>query len=104
MMKLRKGDMVVVLSGNYRGQGPAKVSAIGVDFKRVFLEGIGNALKHVKRGHSKSPQGGRVSVPISIDVSNVAPHCQNCNSAVRLKILFVDGGKVRTCCKCKKSL
>ena len=103
-MKLRKGDMVVVLSGNYRGQGPAKVAAIGIDSRRVILEGIGNALKHVKRGHSKSPQGGRVAIPKSIDLSNVALHCSNCNSAVRLKMRLTDGGKVRTCCKCNKSL
>ena len=96
-MKLRRDDMVVVISGNFKGQGPAKIVSIGRDSKRAIVEGINSALKHVKRGHPKSPQGGRVTIPVSIDVSNLAIFCQNCNRGVRVKSLVVDGLKSRVC-------
>ena len=103
-MKLRKEDMVVVLSGNFRGQGPAKIVSIDRDSKRAIVEGINTALKHVKRGHPKSPQGGRVTIPVAIAVSSLALHCSSCNRGVRVNSQFIDGAKCRVCTKCKKSL
>ncbi len=103
-MKLRREDMVVVLSGNFRGQGPSKIVSIDRDSRRAIVEGINNALKHVKRGHPKSPQGGRVTIPVAIDVSNLALHCSNCNRGVRVKSQMIDGAKRRVCCRCQKFL
>lgn len=103
-MRLRREDMVVVLSGNFRGQGPAKVVSINRDTKRAFVEGINSALKHVKRGHPKSPQGGRVTIPVAIDVSNLALHCVTCNRGVRVGSQVIDGVKQRVCKRCHKSL
>lgn len=103
-MKLKKDDMVMVLSGNHRGLGPAKIVSINRDSKRAIVEGINSALKHVKRGHPKSPQGGRVTIPVAIDVSNLALHCPSCNRGVRVKSQAVGGVKTRVCGKCKKSL
>lgn len=103
-MKLRREDLVVVLSGNFRGQGPARIVSINRHSKRAIVEGINSALKHVKRGHPKSPQGGRVTIPVPIEVSNLALHCPSCNRGVRLKSQIVDGTKQRVCSRCKKSL
>lgn len=102
-MKLRREDQVVVLSGNFRGQGPAKIVSIDRDNNRAVIEGINTALKHVKRGHPKSPQGGRVTIPVPIAISNLALHCPGCNRGVRVKIQVVDGIKRRVCVRCKKS-
>ena len=103
-MRLLKEDMVVVLSGNFRGQGPAKIVSLDRDKGRAIVEGINTALKHVKRGHPKSPQGGRVTIPVAIDVSNLALHCLTCNRGVRVKSQVIDGTKRRVCVRCKKSL
>ncbi len=103
-MKLRREDMVMVLSGNFRGQGPAKIVSIDRNSKRAIVEGINSALKHVKRGHPKSPQGGRVTIPVPIDVTNLALHCPSCNRGVRVQSQMIDGAKRRVCGKCKKSL
>jgi large subunit ribosomal protein L24 len=103
-MKLRREDMVIVLSGNFRGQGPAKIVSIDRHSRRAIVEGINSALKHVKRGHPKSPQGGRVTIPVAIDVTNLALHCSNCNRGVRVKREVIDGVKHRVCSRCKKSL
>lgn len=103
-MKLRRDDMVVVLSGNFRGHGPAKILSIDRDSKRAIVEGINTALKHVKRGHPKSPQGGRVTIPVAIDVTNLALHCPSCNRGVRLRSEVIEGAKRRVCSRCKNSL
>lgn len=103
-MKLRREDMVIVRSGNFRGQGPSKIVSIDRSSNRAIVDGINSALKHVKRGHPKSPQGGRVTIPVSIEISNLALHCTNCNRGVRLKLRTVDGVKTRVCGRCQKTL
>lgn len=104
MMMLRRDDVVMVLSGNFRGQGPARILSIDRGSNRAIVEGIGSALKHVKRGHPKSPQGGRVAIPVAIDLSNIALQCSNCQCGVRTGIQVVDGVKTRVCRNCKKLL
>lgn len=96
--------MVMVVSGNFRGQGPAKVVSIDRESKRAIVEGVSGALKHVKRGHPKSPQGGRVTIPVAIDLSNLALHCPGCNRGVRLRSQIVDGARRRVCSRCNNSL
>lgn len=100
-MVLRRDDMVMVLSGNFRGQGPSKVLSINVRTDRAIVEGVNSALKHVKRGHPKSPQGGRVSIPVAIDVSNLAIHCVACGRGVRVGWRVVSGVKRRVCRRCQ---
>ena len=103
-MQLRRDDMVMVLSGNFRGHGPAKIVTIDRDAGTAVVEGIGKALKHVKRGHPKSPQGGRVTIPVPIQLSNLAVHCPRCHRGVRLKCQMADGGKRRVCGRCQQTL
>ena len=60
-MHIRKGDIVQVLTGNSSGvRGPV----LSVDRKngKLVVEGVNRVLKHVKRGHPKSPQGGRLQI------------------------------------------
>lgn len=103
-MKLRREDMVVVLSGNHRGLGPAKVVSIDRESNRAIVEGINNALKHVKRGHPKSPQGGRVTIPVPLHVSCLALHCPRCNRGVRVGSKLINGVKQRICKRCQNPL
>lgn len=103
-MKLKRNDLVVVVSGNFQGAGPAKLMSIDRHMMTGVLEGIGNAVKHVKRGHPKSPQGGRVTIPTSIRLSKLAIHCSVCQRGVRAKIQIESGKKSRVCVRCNKSL
>lgn len=103
-MKLKRNDLVVVLSGNFQGIGPARLLSIDRHEMTCVIEGVGNVLKHVKRGHPKSPQGGRVTIPTSIRLSKIALHCSACQRGVRVKSLFEDGKKSRACVRCNKSL
>ncbi len=104
-MRIHKGDSVVVISGNEKSATPRRVIGIVDGGKLLLVEGVSRVLKHVRRGHPKSPQGGRLSLETPIDGSNVMLYCDSCNHGVRVGFRYTsDGVKERFCRKCKKSL
>lgn len=110
-MKIKRGDIVEVIRGaeSRKSQDkpvvPRKVLHIVDDGKKVVVEGVNRVYKHIKRGHPKSPQGGRLSLEMPIDISNVALYCESCGRGVRVGYKYRDdGSKVRVCRKCKKEL
>ena len=68
-MKIRKNDMVMVISGNDRGT-TGKVLKVFPQKYRVIIEGINLRKKHTKP-NQKSPQGGILEKEASIHASNV---------------------------------
>ncbi len=110
-MKIKRGDIVEVIRGaeSRKSQDkpvvPRKVLHVVDDGKKVVVEGVNRVYKHIKRGHPKSPQGGRLSIEMPIDISNVALYCDSCGRGVRVGYKFrEDGTKVRVCRKCKKEI
>lgn len=69
-MRLKTGDVVQVVTGDDKGTR-GKISRVIRDKNKVVVEGVNRVYKHVKRGHPKAPQGGRLSVEMPIDASNV---------------------------------
>lgn len=71
---VKKGDSVVVISGNFRGE-PAKVTAVLSAKDRVVLELTGSRKADLgKRTVKKSqanPNGGLIERAVSVHVSNV---------------------------------
>lgn len=103
-MKIKKGDSVVVVAGDEKGPTVRKVVSVIGDGNKLVVEGVNRAFKHVRRGHPKSPQGGRLQVELPIDASNVRLHCAACNSPTRVGYRFgEDGSKERFCKKCGAS-
>jgi large subunit ribosomal protein L24 len=78
-MKIRRGDTVMVLSGNDRGK-TGKVLRVDQDNARVVVEGV-RLIKRHSRPSQRNPQGGIVEREGSVHVSNVA--------------LYRDGHKVK---------
>ena len=74
--KLKKGDLVRVISGESKGQ-EGKILSIDTKKHRVLVEGVNMISKHTKP-NAKSPQGGIVKQEGSVHVSN---------------LMFVEGGK-----------
>ncbi len=70
-MHVKKGDMVEIVSGDNRGS-TGKVMRVDPDKKRVWVEGLNLAHKHV-RPSQQNPQGGRIRVEKPIHISNVLP-------------------------------
>lgn len=100
-MKIRKGDQVIVISGNDRGVQPRRVLSVTKDGRKVVVQGVNVVYKHVKRGHPKSPQGGRLEVEMPVDVSNVLYYCDSCGKGSRLGYRYGDdGAKERFCKRC----
>ena len=68
-MKIRKNDMVMVISGNDRGK-TGKVLKVFPQKYRVIVEGINLRKRHTKTNR-KSPQGGILEKEASIHASNI---------------------------------
>ncbi|MBI1345048.1 50S ribosomal protein L24 [bacterium] len=103
-MRIKQGDQVVVTSGDDAGSQPRKVLEVLQGGRKVLVEGVNRVYKHVKRGHPKSPQGGRLSIEKPIDISKVQYFCPACSKGVRLGYRYTpEGRKERFCRKCDAS-
>jgi large subunit ribosomal protein L24 len=104
-MKIRRGDMIVVISGDQRSKTPHRVTAVLDGGKKLLIEGINRVYKHVKRGHPKSPQGGRLNLETPIDSCKVMFYCDSCHKGVRVGYRFQPNGtKERYCRSCRTAL
>ena len=68
-MKIKKNDMVMIVSGNDRGK-TGKVLKVFPKAYRVIVEGINIRKRHTKP-NQKNPQGGILEKEGSIHASNV---------------------------------
>ncbi|WP_210424468.1 50S ribosomal protein L24 [Gephyromycinifex aptenodytis] len=78
-MKIKKGDLVQVISGRKQDKGgdrgkQGKVIEVYPEANRVLVEGINRITKHTRAGQSSrgSRTGGIVTMEAPIHVSNVA--------------------------------
>jgi large subunit ribosomal protein L24 len=67
--KIKKGDLVRVISGESKGQ-EGKVLEVITKKDRVLVEGVNMISKHTKP-NAKNPQGGIVKQEGAIHISNV---------------------------------
>lgn len=96
MRKIKKDDMVLVISGNDRGK-KGRVLKVVPETNRVIVEGVNMVKKH-RRATQDMPQGGILTIEAPIHISNVkliAPK-SGVPTRVGFKILK-DGTKVRVC-------
>jgi len=91
-MHIKKGMLVRVISGNYRGQ-QGKVLRVFPKQQRVIVEGI-NFIKRATRPSQENPGGGFVEKEAPIHISNVMAVYKNEATRVGYKFLE-DGRKVR---------
>jgi large subunit ribosomal protein L24 len=93
-IRLKKGDLVVVRTGKYKGQ-TGKITATHPRDNKVTVEGINVIKKHVKPNKAY-PQGGIIDVAKPIDVSKVGYYDSVSKKASRIGYKLVKGGaKVR---------
>lgn len=99
MAKLKKGDSVIVISGEDKGKN-GKIIKIFPKKGSVIVEGINLLKKHMKPTQ-KSPQGGIVRHEGPIQKSNIRLICNKCNKPTSVKYgLTKEHKKVRVCKKC----
>ena len=94
MNKIRKGDEVILNTGNDKGKRGTVLRVLSSG--QVLVEGVNKAKKHAKPNPMKGINGGIIDKEMPIDISNVAlfnPATQK-GERVGFKTLE-DGRKVR---------
>lgn len=104
-MRIRKGDSVIVVTGDDASATPRRVLQLLDGGRKLVVEGVNRVYKHVRRGHPKSPQGGRLQLEMPIDASNVLVQCPACGKGTRVGLRYAaEGRKERFCKKCQATL
>lgn len=101
-MKIKKDDMVLVISGKDRGK-KGKVLEVFPKEKRLAVEGLNLRKKH-QRPRRQGEKGQIVSLPGAMDVSNVKLICPKCGAATRVGYGIISKEKSRICKKCKQEI
>ena len=93
-MRIKKNDMVRVMSGNDRGK-QGKVLKVFPDSNRIIVEKV-NLIKRHTRASKDVPQGGIIEKEGPIDASNVMLVCPNTGKPTRIgKAVLSDGSRAR---------
>ena len=98
-LHLKKGDKVVVTSGQYKSNEAREVLRVDAEDGRVIVQGVNLRWKHQKRSQ-QNPKGGRVQLEQPIDASKVLLFSQKTGKGTRTKIQMVDGKKKRVGVSC----
>ena len=101
-MKIKKGDVVQVLTGKDRGKQGEVMTAMPAK-GRLIVDGVNVAKKH-QAPTSATMQGGIIDKDMPIPVANVAYVCPDCGPTRVGYRIEGDGTKLRICKKCKKDL
>jgi large subunit ribosomal protein L24 len=102
-LKVKKNDMVMVVTGRERGK-TGKVLRVLPESGRVVIERLNLVKRHTKpRGAGSS--GGIIEKEAPLDISNVMVFCERCNAPVRVGFkVAADRSKTRVCRRCQESL
>lgn len=101
-MKLKKKDMVVVLSGRDKGK-KGEVKEINPSKGMVTVTGVNIISKHAKP--SKNKPGGIHKIEAPMSASKVQLVCSKCGKPSRPKMTVTQSGdKLRACRKCGEAI
>ena len=96
-LHIKKGDTVVVLSGDSKGV-KGEVIATSPKEGKVLVQGANIIHKHVK-ARRQGETSGIVDAEGAIYACKVALYCPKCDKGVRAHTVIEDGKKIRVC-KC----
>lgn len=102
LMKIKKGDQVVVITGKDKGK-KGVVIRTNKESNRVVVEKVALGIKHVKE--RQGVKGGRIEFEAPIALSNVKVICPSCEKSTRVQYeVPTEGKKHRVCRHCSASL
>lgn len=102
MMRVKKGDTVVVIAGKDKGK-KGTVTKVFTKTNKVLVEGANVITKHQKPT-AVNPQGGIINKEAPIHISNVMPVDSETGKGTRVRFEVKDGKKVRVSVKSGKEL
>jgi large subunit ribosomal protein L24 len=68
-LKIKKGDLVVVTTGDNKGK-QGRIVEVDRKTDRIVVEGV-NMMKKHRKPSAQNPQGGIESIAVGINISNV---------------------------------
>jgi len=98
---VRKGDQVIVTSGDHKGV-TGEITSVITKTDKVIVKGVNLRTKHI-RPTQLNPQGGIVSIEAPIHISKVSPVVDGKPTRVRFET-SADGSKARVAVRNGKSL
>ena len=102
MMRVKKGDTVVVIAGKDKGKKGTVVKVMP-KANRVLVEGVNVITKHQKPS-AMNPQCGIINKEAPIHISNVMPLDPETGKGTRVRFEVKDGKKVRVSVKSGKEI
>ncbi len=94
MQKIRKGDLVQVVTGADRGK-QGRVISVDTPTGRVRVEAVRIQKRHLRPGRSGAREGGIVETEGYIDASNVMLVHPGDNKPSRIRVEEREGKRVR---------
>ena len=91
MMKIRKGDQVVVTTGRDKGKRGTVLRIL--DDEHVIVEGANRVKKHQRPNPMKGMTGGIVEKEMPLHISNVALYNPATQKADRIGIRTLEDGR-----------
>lgn len=85
--KVRKGDRVIIIAGNYKGQTGTVLRHLG---EKIVVQGINVKKKHVKPSQ-QNPKGNILTIEHPIHISNVQL-CPQGETGVKVKVTTDQNG------------
>ena len=101
-MRIKKGDNVMVLSGNDKGK-TGEVLEVIPKADKIIVKGVNVRKKHIK-ARRQGEESGIIPVECAIPVSKVNVVCPKCGKVTRIGYLVEGDNKVRVCKKCGNKL
>jgi large subunit ribosomal protein L24 len=96
MQKIRRGDLVQVVSGAGAAKAAqGRVIAVDIEKSRVRVEGVRLQKRHLRPGRSGAREGGIVETEGYVDASNVMLVHPGDNKPSRIRVEERDGQRVR---------
>jgi large subunit ribosomal protein L24 len=92
-LRIKRGDVVVVISGDDKGK-TGKVLRVELEKGRVVVEGVNLQFKHMKRTQ-QNPKGGRVRREGPLHLSKVMLWSEQEKKGQRFRVEVRDGKRVR---------
>ena len=93
-LHIKKGDTVVVITGNNKGQ-KGRVLEVITKTSRAIVEGVNLMKKHTKPNPQLGVTGGIVEQEAAIELSNIAIWNPKKKKADRISFLIENDKKVR---------
>lgn len=98
-LKIKKGDLILVLAGKDRGK-KGKVIEVFSALRKVVVEGVNVAKKHARP--TRNFPGGIIDRALPMFISKVMLVCPHCHQPARVGSKTINKKHLRICGKCEE--